>query len=487
MILGVISRLLMRRPVLIAAAVMLLVSALLMAARHTALYAQEPAIRIYLRLVCVAFTTFGLLAFGGFLAKSTGELEAIHLCKVVPGIRRRINTAILILVPVAGVLSTAFVHLAIPDQFSLYDLPPIFLTNLFVFCLGLGLGWSWLQFPVLVLFMAKSRWLFQELESNPALFTTLMLTACVTLLHLRHRRFLAAPGPGIFPWLTASFSIGVRPRRSGEILVDRSGWDDPTPSVALPKLIRAGALERFGQSSFGLVARTWFSVLMVYLIFSALSFWAWVGQKKIPLPEFYAQVFLNWRSDPVADIMRVLFAIITGGLAFISSLMLDATLKPHIWHPLSRSLRSRAMFFSQLKQNALFASVHALTAFVVLALFDFGSSDSLNVRALSAFLLPAIYAFVLMPIPQALFPNGVDVFRNRADPKSQLLAGLVGGLFCLLVAYWTSYWPLKSIHGALPFGISATLLSLFGAAVYLGYYYLLTVRFGTSDLRSRGV
>ncbi len=490
MILGVIFRLLMRRPVLITAAAMLLVTASLMMARHASLYAQEQVVRIYVRLVCVSFTTFGLLAFGGFLAKAAGELEGVRLCKVVPGIRRKINTAILILVPVAGVLSTAFVHLAMPDQFGLYDLPPIFLTNLFIFCLGLGLGWSWLQLPVLVVFMAKSRWLFQQLESSPALFTALILTACVMLLHLRHRRFLVATGPsgaGILPWFISSFSIGVRPRRTGESLSDRPGWDDPTPSVALPKLIRAGALERLGQSSFGLVARIWFSVLTLYLIFGALSFWAWAGQKKLSLPEFYLQVFLNWRTDPVTDIMRVLFAIITGGLAFISSLMLDTTLKPQIWHPLSRGLRSRAMFFSQLKQNALFTGVHALAALAVLALFACGSSYYLNPRALSAFLLPAIYVFVLMPIPQALFPNGVEVFRNNADPKSLLLAGLVGGLFCLLVAYWTSYWPLKSIRDDLSSGTGTALLGLFGTAVYLGYYHLLNVRFATSDLRSRTV
>lgn len=488
MILSVIFRLLMRRPVLIAGAAMMLVIALLLSARHTALYSQEVPVRIYVRFVCVAFTTFGLLAFGGYLAKATGELEGVRLCKVVPGIRRRINTAILIIVPVTGALSIAFVHMALPDQFGLYDLPPIFLTNLFIFCLGLGLGWSWLQFPVLVVFVAKSRWLFRQLESSPALFTALILTACVALLHLRHRRFLVATGPsgaGILPWFVSSFSIGVRPRRTGESLGDRPGWDDTQPSVALDKLIRAGAFERLGQSPFGLAARTWFSVLMLYLIFGAVSFWAWTGQKKLSLPEFYSLVFLSGQSDPNAGVMRVLFAIITGGLAFVSSLMLDTTLKPQIWHPLSRSLKSRAMFFSQMRQNALFAGAHSLVGFTVMALFACCSTYSLNPRALSAFLLPAMFAFVLMPIPQAIFPNGVEVFRNKSDPKAQLMAGVVGGLFCLLVAYWTSYWPLKSVREELPLGISAALYSLLVTAIYLGYFHFLRVRFAALDMRSR--
>jgi hypothetical protein len=493
MILGAILRLLLRRPVLIAAATLLLVSLLLVAARHTSLYAQEPVVRIYLRLVSVFFTTFVLLAFGGFLGKAAGELEGVRLCKVVPGIRRRINTGILILAPATGLLSTAFIHLALPDQFGLYELPPVFLANLFMFCLGLGLGWSWLQFPVLVVFMAKQRWLFRQLENNPALFTALILTVCVALLHLRHRRFLVASGSsgtGIIPWFISSFSIGVKPRRTGEPLRDRPGWDDPTPSVALAKLIRAGALERWGQSAFGLMARTWFSVLTLYLIFGGLSFSAWVSQKEFSFAEFYAHVFLSAQPTPVAGVMRVLFSLITGGLAFVSSLMLDTTLRPQLWHPLSRGLRTRGMFFSQLQQNALFMSVHMLATFAVLAGFAGfvgGDSLSLNRQSLSAFLLPALYAFVLMPIPQAVFPDGGETFRTKSEPKSQLLAGVVGGSFCLLIAYWTAYWPLKAIRGDLSSGASAALLGLLGTAVYFGYYRLLSLRFVSSDLRSRAV
>jgi hypothetical protein len=226
---------------------------------------------------------------------------------------------------------------------------------------------------------------------------------------------------------------------------------------------------------------------MLYLIWGALSFWAWLGQKELSLSEFYSRVFLDSQPAPGADVMRVLFALITGGLAFVSSLMLDTTLKPQIWHPLSRRLRSRVMFFSQLKQNAFFAGVHVLTAFAVLAAFIWATRSSFNLRAVSAFLLPALYAFVLMPIPQAFFPNGAEVFRTKSEPKTQLLAGLVGGSFCLLVAYWTVYWPLKSLRGDLSFGVSAGFLGLLGAAVYLGFYRLLSLRFASSDLRSRAV
>jgi hypothetical protein len=485
--LAVLFRLLVRRSVLITTAALLLLIGALLAVSHTSLYAEEPSVRVYFRFVCLVFTVGWLLAFGGYLAKATAELEGVRLCRMVPGIRRQINTAILILVPLVGGLATAFIHLAMPDQFNLYDLPPIFLLALFIFSLGVGLGWSWLQLPVLVVFVVKLKWLYQQLDRNPAGYSALVLAACVALLHLRHRRFLVdagSSGRGILSWFTAAFSIGVKPGRTGE-LPDRPGWSDPAPSVTLGKLIRAGALERLGQSMFGLAARTLGSAVLLYLLFAGLSYWAWTGQKQVTLAGFYGRIFLNPQPDPLADVMRVLFAIITGALAFICSLLLDTTLKPRIWHPLSRGLRGRAMFLSQLQQNTLFAGLHALAAFAILALLAWSTDHSLNARTLSVFLLPALYAYALMPIPQALFPDGVEVFRTKSDPKSQLLAGLTGGLFCLLVAYWTSYWPLKRIHADLSDGTRLVLLSLFTMAIYTGYYHLLKVRFATSDLRTR--
>lgn len=87
---------------------------------------------------------------------------------------------------------------------------------------------------------------------------------------------------------------------------------------------------------------------------------------------------------------------------------------------------------------------------------------------------------------------GASVGRAARPPQpivslsiARVVAKIVGGVFCLLVAYWTAYWPQKSVHHQLPLFTRIALLALFGSAVYLGYYRHLSRRFATSDLRSR--
>jgi len=484
----VVLRLLARRSVWITGTVWLLLIGSLLSLTRTDLYVDDRHIRTVFRFVYAAFTIGSLLALGSFIARALTELEGVRLAKTIPGLRRKMNQSILMLVPLTAAAATGFTFLALPDQFSTGDIGAVFLSSAFLFSLGLGLGWSWLQFIVLAGFLYKIRWLFAQLQTNPLLYSVVATVICGLLLYLRHRRFLRASGAprrGVWSWLAASFSIGATPWRNEKHLPDRPGWKDLTPSVELGKLLKAGELERLGHSTCGLVARTWWSTVVLFAIYAGWVFWASTGQTAMTTRQFFEQVFIRWDAHPVTDVMRAFFAITTGAMAFLCSLLLDTSLKPDLWHPVSRRSRARVVFFNHLKQNALFAIFHGATGFVVVALFHLASPFSLSLRPLNGFVFPAIFAFVLMPIPQAVFPNGADMFRQKVDPKKQLVAGLIGGGMSLLVGYWTFHWPHRIIHDQLDFGGRVALLAMTATAVYLGYYALLTTRFSKSDFRWR--
>jgi hypothetical protein len=485
---SVVLPLLARRSFWITGAIWLLLICSLLAVTRTALYLDDRFIRTAFRFVYVAFTIGSLLALGGFIARATAELEGVRLAKTVPGFRRKVNAAIVLLVPLVASATTGFIYAALPDQFGVGEIGPVFLSAAFLFSLGLGLGWSWLQFVVLVGFLYRIRWFFEQLQTSPWLYSLIAAGACAMLLWVRHRRFLTGKSvrrDGLWSWLAASFSIGATPWRSEKHLPDRPGWSEALPSVALPKLIKAGALERMGHGAHGLVGRTWLSTVVLFTIYTGVVIWASTGQNLITTWAFFVHVFLRGDAHPVTDVMRVFFATMTGAMAFLCSLLFDTTLKSNLWHPVSRRQRARAVFFSHLKQNALFVTLHSATAFGVVALFDLVTPYGMSWRALNGFVFPAIYAFVLMPIPQAMFPNGADTFRQKADPKTQLIAGIIGGGMSLLVAYWTFQWPHRLVHDQLHFGVRLALLGVTAVAVYAGYYQLLVARFAKCDLRWR--
>jgi hypothetical protein len=485
--LSIVLRLLARRSVWITGTIWLVLICAFLTLTRSDLYVDDRHIRTVFRFVYAAFTIGSLLAFGSFIARAMAELQSVRLAKTIPGLRRRVNQSIFVLVPLVAIVATVFTFIALPDQFAGRDCGPVFLSSAFLFSLGLGLGWSWLQFIVLAGFLYRVRF-FTQLQTNPLLYSIVATSVCVLLLYVRHRRFLSdsgAPRRGLWSWLTASFSIGATPWRNEKHLPDRPGWSDPTASVALAKLLKAGALERLGQSAGGLLARTWLSTVILFAIYVGLVFWASKGQNQITPRDFFEQVFIRWDAHPVTDVMRVFFAITTGAMAFLCSLLLDTTLKSDLWHPISRRSRAQMVFFSHLKQNALFAALHSLTAFVVVVLFHWCSPYSLSLRPVSAFVFPAIYAFVLMPIPQAVFPNGAEMFRQKADPRKQLVAGISGGGMSLLVGYWNFNWPHRMLHDQVSPTTRGALLIVTALAIYAGYYAFLASRYAKCDLRCR--
>lgn len=486
----VLFRLLARRSVIITLSIWFVTGVVLLHNCGT-IYKQVPPVRIYFRLAYTALVIGSLISFGGFIAKVTSELEGVRLSRTVPRLRRRINGSVLFCVPVVATMAVVFLYLAIPEAPGALPVLPLWLTAAFLFCLGFGLGWSWLLFVALVVFLAKISWVFHVLRNHPIPSSIVLFGLCLGLLAIRHRRFLTSPGAPnrhAFSWLTSVFNIGPQPRRTGQTLRDRPDWPEETASVAVAKLLKAGVHERLGHKRGGLWGWTTLSVLLVYFIFGGLIIWAWTGQQALTLKEFAATMFTQSPPDKLAqlaDALRVIFAVTTAMIAFLCSLLLDTTLLPNLWHPISRRVRGQSAFLSHLRQNLIFTAVHLSAAFVVVLAFHVAFSTPVSRATLSAFLAPVVFAFILMPFAQAMFPNAVQTFRTKTDPKTQLLAGLTGGLFCLLTAYWTSYWPAKALHDQLSDGWRVAFLVGTAAATYGAYYVLLRWRCTRMDLRFR--
>lgn len=431
-----------------------------------------------------------LISFGRFLGRITVELEGIRISRTIPGLRRKVNQGILILVLLVPAFGTLFLGLNVPEQFAAVPALTQWSLEVFLFSLGLGFRGWWLMSTLLSVLLLKLPWLLSQFRAAPSLSAIVALVAAGVLLAIRHSRFLAPALAGEKPvpnWSWRNFSprsLTRSPRRSEKALRDRPGWR--LPDIGVIALVRAGSFERLGHQrgrQLGVLA-IW--VMYVFLGFGLLAYAASGSTGSAGFVDFAAQLFTGDEPGQRVAVLRHLFAALTGGVAYVAAVTLDGTLRPNLWHPVSRRRQAATVFLSHLRQNFRFAAILVVAACGLVAVFARVAESPPGFTAIRAFVMPALIAFVLMPIPQALFPNGTDAFHRRVNPLKQLAAGVLGGGFSLLTIYWASYWPLKEWQAQMPLWLRATLMTTLGLAVYGGYFMWLRYRYARFDLRSRG-
>lgn len=449
--------------------------------------------RVFFPIVFNALACGLLVSLGGFLGKVTAELETIRLARTVPGVRRWINFHLLLLVPIIALLALLFLRLALPAHFEAIHPGTQWCVNVFLFALGLGLGgYPWFLYGVLGLIFINLGYLLEHLRDDPARASLIALLGAGVLLGLRHRMFLAPfsgeRGPGSLArrlWLATPFadvSAGRRTPTSGR---EAGDWDGPAAGITLAKLVQAGVYERLGQKRGRDWGRVGLSLALVYACFGILLFAASRQYPGLGFGGFLSRVFTGDKPDQTMAVMRHLFAALTGGMAYICAVTHDSSLRAILWHPVSRSFRFRAVFFSHLRQNVIYAGAHLLVAALVVAGLARPAGVAMSIALLQPFLLPTLIAFALAPVPQAIFPNGADDFHGKVNPLKQLLAGILGGLFCLLSIYWTAHWPTTELQAGLP-GFPRLALAVGGAiAVYAGYYARMRHYYLHTDLSRR--
>lgn len=437
-----------------------------------------------------------LVSLGGFLGRATEELESIRATRTLPGLRSQIHRTLLLLVPIVAGAALLFLVLMVPRQFVAIHYVPQFLLHVFLFCLGLGLGWSWLLQVVVVMMFSKLGFLGEHLRDSPVAFSVFAFGGAAALLALHRLRFLARPvdapdrastlrrllAPSGF--LATPFGRSATLRASAVHLKDAPDWAATAHAGTLSGLLQAGKYERMGNRM-GLLPRTVFATALVYAAFGLLILPVAKTGQTLPWREFATQVFAADTADPLVVTLRVTFACLVGLVGYVCAVLLDTSLAPGLWHPVARFRRGQAAFFSHLRQNLAFAGVHFAAALAVVAGFGASAGLPFSWSALAHFALPAIIAFVLAPIPQGAFPNGVEVFRRKVSPFRQLLAGILGGLFCLLICYWTLRWPTKLLHEQLSPLTRFVLFAHLGAAVYALYYLRTRHYYARADFARR--
>ena len=453
--------------------------------QHNYMDAGDPRSTTYFQILYTALALIFLISFGGFLGRVTSELNEIRLCRTTPGLRHQINLSLLLSAPIVAGIVVGFMELTVPGYFRTTHPVTQWVVNIFFFSLGLGLGWSWLMVTVLTLIIAKLAFIIDHLHSAPLMSSAVALAGALVLLRIRYSRFLA-PNERV----PHSF-LGLRwpATRSLEAPgIQRTSpsrdWLDHNPSIALSKLVKAGIYERFGHRRGSFLGRVGLSVASVQVLYGFWLYYASLNRSPSFGP-FILRIFTEGKPDQMITILRLSFAGLLGGFAYVSSVTLDTTLAPNIWHPLSRRLLGKAVFISHLRQNSIFTAAHLSACVLFFLVLRAVSGIPIDHAALNALLTPALLAFILMPIAQAFFPNGADTFRRGANPLIQLFAGITGGLFCLLVIYWTAYWPSKYLHAQLSPEILSSLLAVFAVIVYTAYYAFLRRRYSRADFSPR--
>jgi hypothetical protein len=202
---------------------------------------------------------------------------------------------------------------------------------------------------------------------------------------------------------------------------------------------------------------------------------------------FVSDVFTAEKSNQWIVIARIAFAAITGMTGYVGAVLLDTSLRPDLWHPVSRQLKARAIFWSRLRQNGGFAVAHAGAAFLAVSGFGLAAGQLPSLAVYGAFLMPALGGFLLAPIPQALFPHGGETFHAKANPLVQLGAGLMGGAYCLVTVYWTTHWPTKALHPTLSTPVLVALFVAAAMVVYGIYWTCVAFRYTRIDLSRRAL
>ena len=442
--------------------------------------------RIFLTVLYNAAAFILLISFGGFVGRALGELTHIRLSRVIPGLRRQATLSAALAVPVLSGTVTLLLLLCRPGQF--HQVAPLTYWALaaFALALGLGLSGSWALVVVVCAIALKLPVLLPLLHTRPVTVELVALAGAGLCLGLRHVRFLPPLGSvwARFSWLRSPFVLLGRARDAGSSAQTLPPARPITPGLGVRKLMRAGVYERFGGDWKNLAVRTLFWVTIIDAIFGAILYTlATTGRTR----GGNIVVAVLTSSEPTTPMLaaRGLFAALTGCIAYISAVMLDTTLRPTFWHPVPRARLAAADFYSHLRQNLLFAGTHLTLTVIVITLFTAIAGVEAHPDALLVFALPSLVALVLMPIPQALFPNGADMFRRKVDPLLQLGAGLLGGLFSLLTVYWAFHWPVKPFETTFPPTAKVLLAVLAAAVSHLAYYACVRRRYARADLRRR--
>jgi hypothetical protein len=257
------------------------------------------------------------------------------------------------------------------------------------------------------------------------------------------------------------------------------------PDTGIYSWVRAGDYERLGHRRGGQFGALVMWVGMVYLIFGFVIYSA----SKNPAAGGFAKVAVEmFTADQLPhglEILRHLFAALTGGVAYVAAISLDGTLRTNVWHPLSRRRHATTVFLSHLRQNSIFAVLVVVGSGLLMVICSNIAGVLPGAGAFRAFFMPAVFAFLLMPIPQALFPHGPDAFHRRLNPLKQLGAGAFGAGLALLTIYWSLHWPMAGWPEKMPFWLRCAELLFFAMVIQGGYYVWVHRRYARADLRLR--
>jgi hypothetical protein len=457
---------------------------------HSFLDPNDPRRVFYFQVVYNAVAIAILISLGGFLGRAIGELDRVRVSRVIPGLRRQITQSLALLIPVIAAVALVGLYVLIPQRFGSVHPVTRWFLNVFLLSLGVGLGWSRLMPVAIVLLVAKISAVMNHLQHDAVLSSAVALIASVALLTLRHQRFLAPAQNKIGRTLSSPLlslesgqpGSGAQRKPVTRVAPD---WAPRTSDLSLPLLLKAGSYERLGGTRGRLLGRLALSILAVYLIPACLSYGAFKHHTGMGALGLARAFFTAPQPDQELRILRYLFAASTGCVAYLCSVLFDTSLLPTLWHPFSRRLRGRAAFLSHVRQNLIFTLGHGLVASALIFVGLFFSHEVWSATVFEAFIMPVLFAFVLMPIPQALFPNGAELFRQKTNPLTQLLAGLVGGAFALLTTYWVAYWPTKSLHDVWPLTYRLGLLGATGVIVYAAYSVYTHAYYSSKDFTRR--
>lgn len=428
-----------------------------------------------------------LISFGGFVGRALSELTRIRLSRVIPGLRRRAALNAALLVPLLSGAVTLLLLITRPGQFAQLSPVTYWALAALALALGLGLSGSWALVVVVGVIALKLPVILPLLHTRAAAVELVALGGVFACLGLGHVRFLPPLGAGwsAFSWLRSPFALASRARDAGSSAFNPPAQPEFSPGIGVTKLMAAGVYERFGRGWISLVVRTALCVAIIDATFGSILYTLSAVGRTRGIVNFATAVFASPEPTLAMTATRGLFAVITGFVAYISAVMLDTTTRPNLWHPVPRYRKADADFCSRLRQNLLFAGLHLALTLVFVWVFAAGNHTSVNHDAVLIFAMPCLTLLVLMPIPQAVFPDGVDTFRHKVDPLVQLAAGVLGGVFCLLSVYWAFHWPLKACESTLSSTAKVCGVVLAAAISHLAYYAHLRRHYTHANLRPR--
>ena len=459
-------------------------------AEHTLRDAGAPNAPLIFQIAYNVLVGAFVVSLGSFTGKLTAELDAIRVARMIPGLRRKMRASIVVVAPTVATLALGFLAWTVPAQLQSVLVSAQWSLNVFLFALGLGLGWSWLLPVALLLVATRYGFIVEHLRDTPVAFSAAALTSSVLLVAIWAMRFLApaSAGRGFFSrlgWLKTG-STDALARRTSERPGDAADWTENVGQpITVRRLLKAGVHERHGHRIGAFAGAVVRPVAGAYVLFFLLLA---VLATKSPGHDprgFAESVFTSATVNQWGTIARVSFAAIVGMAAYIAVVTLDTSLRPNLWHPVSRRLQARVLFWSRVRQNLCFSAAHVAIAFLLVAGAGAIVGKWPDAAAWRSFLMPGLAVLLLAPIPQALFPHGGETFQARTSPPMQLGAGLLGGAFCLTTVYWTAHWPTTELHANLTLPAQAALLVAATLVVYGGHWAWVNFRFARMDLTRR--